>query len=163
MRKLLKSRYGRLTPIALFEQPGSERQVRILCVCDCGTVRDFMRCNLGRSARSCGCSKIKHGLSRTSEYNTWRLMIQRVTNPRDPDWHRYGGRGIGICAEWRSSFQSFIAYVGRRPSPDHSIDRFPNPDGNYEPGNVRWATPAQQALNHGSGCHKTGPKPRRRN
>ena len=67
--------------------------------------------------------------------------------PSNARWSRYGGRGISVSQRWRDSFESFLADVGRKPSPDHSLDRYPNPDGNYEPGNVRWATRAEQNAN----------------
>jgi hypothetical protein len=62
----------------------------------------------------------------------------------------YGGRGISVFPEWIDSFSAFLTHVGKRPSPRHSLDRYPNNDGNYEPGNVRWATKAEQAANRRS-------------
>lgn len=82
-----------------------------------------------------------------SEYRVWSSMKNRCTNPRFVDWHLYGGRGIQVCGRWRASFADFFADVGLRPSPKHTLDRWPNGDGNYEPGNVRWATPLEQGRN----------------
>lgn len=74
-------------------------------------------------------------------------MIQRCTNPNATNWHNYGGRGIQVCDEWMKSFETFYAHIGPKTTPRHSVDRFPNQNGNYEPGNVRWATPREQANN----------------
>jgi hypothetical protein len=74
-------------------------------------------------------------------------MIQRCTNLRRPEFPHYGGRGIIVCDHWRGAFTAFLADMGRAPSPKHSLDRFPDNDGNYEPGNVRWATAKEQRAN----------------
>lgn len=81
-------------------------------------------------------------------------MLDRCTNPNSDAWKYYGGRGVTVHLEWRASFEAFMQDVGRRISPSHSIDRHPNPDGNYEPGNVRWATPREQRLNRGKEMHR---------
>jgi hypothetical protein len=96
---------------------------------------------------------VKHGMYDFPEYTAWSAIKQRCYNPKNPGFRRYGGRGITMCARWMD-FESFLADVGRRPSPAHSIDRFPNNDGNYEPGNVRWATVAEQ---HANKTQRTSP------
>jgi hypothetical protein len=73
-------------------------------------------------------------------------MINRCEYEKNENYAFYGGRGIKVCERWRNSFEAFLADMGRRPSPQHSIDRKDN-DGNYEPGNVRWATKSEQAFN----------------
>lgn len=89
---------------------------------------------------------MKHGLYRTPEYMSWRNMISRCTNRHHPSWRHYGGRGITICDSWRKDFSCFYADMGERP-PGKSLDRYPNNDGNYEPGNCRWATRREQLIN----------------
>ncbi len=89
------------------------------------------------------------------EYNAWAGMIQRCFNENDPSYHRYGGRGITVAPTWRASFAAFLVDVGPKPSPEHSLDRYPNNDGNYEPGNVRWATRAEQLRNKRSNVNLT--------
>ena len=74
-------------------------------------------------------------------------MISRCANPKVKCFERYGGRGIAVCDRWRSSFENFLADMGKRPSDKHSIDRYPDNDGNYETGNVRWATAYDQNNN----------------
>lgn len=90
---------------------------------------------------------LKHGLSNTPEYRCWQQIKARCLNPEHRAYADYGGRGIGVHPAWVSSFETFLADVGSRPSPKHSLDRFPDNDGDYAPGNVRWATPTEQNNN----------------
>lgn len=99
----------------------------------------------------------KHGYRYTPEYTSWRHMKLRCTNKNRPDYKLYGGRGITVCDEWFKSFLSFYGYIGKRPTPQHSLDRI-NGDGNYEPGNVRWATKTEQCRNSRVGRGTTGIK-----
>lgn len=87
----------------------------------------------------------KHGRSFTPVYNAWRDMKQRCLKSYHPCYERYGGRGIKICERWMS-FDNFLADMGEKPSPKHSIERIDN-DGNYEPDNCKWATKVEQTRN----------------
>lgn len=96
---------------------------------------------------------MKHGDARgerrAPEYVSWRNMLKRCLNPNDDAYENYGGRGIKVCERWQRSYEAFLADVGRRPDPRpyrYTLDRI-EVDGNYEPGNVRWATPAEQNAN----------------
>ncbi len=101
-----------------------------------------------RSRRAVGNGRIvyPHGERTTPEYNSWRGMIQRCTNPNDPRYDLYGGRGIRVHPGWVASYFNFLKDMGRKPSPYHTLDRIDSCRG-YEPGNVRWATPEEQARN----------------
>jgi hypothetical protein len=90
-----------------------------------------------------------HGLSKTAEHRTWERMLQRCYNDKHKAYGDYGGRGIKVCKKWRGrrGFSAFLAHVGPRPSPKHSIDRYPDKNGNYVRGNVRWATRTEQNRN----------------
>ena len=140
--------------------PVGEHPVRWLCRCDCGTERMVLGGTLRRGeSHSCRClskeltiaRQTKHGESvlsaRTTEYTIWTKMIARCENQRDRGYPLYGGRGITVCDRWRDDFTVFLSDVGRRPSLRHSIDRYPDPHGNYEPSNIRWATSLQQGSN----------------
>lgn len=83
---------------------------------------------------------------RSPEYSIWASLKSRCLNPQDSHYPRYGGRGISVHPDWNHSFSSFIKSVGRRPNPALTLERIDN-NGNYEPGNVRWATTADQSRN----------------
>jgi hypothetical protein len=152
--------FGKLTVVAFARRSvtAGNRSLIWLCRCECGNPKEVYGTNLkyGRT-RSCGCARggwigdanRTHGKRRTPEYTIWCLMRRRCLDAKCPEYKRYGGRGIQVCSDWLgpSGFASFVAHIGPRPTRKHSIDRFPNNDGNYEPGNVRWATPIEQANN----------------
>lgn len=147
-------RFHRLT--VLGRAPNTSGQsARWLCRCDCGNEVVVLGGHLrSGNTKSCGCQRIdsarttnrKHGMAKSLAYKRWETIKQRCTNPKNPSYPNYGGRGIGICSEWAESFEAFHAAVGDPPSTSHSLDRINN-DGNYEPGNVRWATASEQQRN----------------
>jgi hypothetical protein len=117
-------------------------------VCDCG---NRGKTQVGHFARSKTCIKCRkpnltHGRNGSPEHVCWIEMRKRCENPNVKDYVRYGGRGIHVCERWQF-FENFLADMGPRPSTKHSIDRYPNRDGNYEPGNCRWATSTEQNNN----------------
>lgn len=131
----------------LDDDPSMGCNREVLCECNCGTVKGVRRYNLLYSvSKDCGCSKRTHGMTGTPEYRTWAGMINRCTNPNEPGWDNYGGRGITVCPEWRNSFEQFFADMGPKPSPGFSLDRVDNNKG-YSPSNCRWADPKTQARN----------------
>jgi hypothetical protein len=129
-------------------------------VCDCGNVSIVASWNLVSGGTvSCGCylkeislkHSLTHGQNRkgntSKEYRAWQAMKARCDNEKDPCYPDYGGRGIVVCERWLNSFENFFADMGKKPSVNHSLDRFPDMNGNYCPENCRWATQLQQAGN----------------
>lgn len=141
------SRYARLA-VLVDRELGSKQ---LHCRCDCGKLV-VLHAHLWGKQHSCGCwrdeavarHQTTHGLARTREYKTWVSMINRCTNPKADQWPNYGGRGISVCERWLD-VENFYADMAPRPA-GMTIDRI-DVNGNYEPGNVRWATPAQQRAN----------------
>lgn len=156
-RDITNRRFQRL--VALGPVDVRATYVRWLCQCDCGTQIILSMQNLtSGSAKSCGCYKRErareatslrnrtHGMSETTEYEIWCSMLKRCSDPSSKIFSYYGGRGITVCERWQK-FENFFSDMGHRPSLEHSIDRYPNNDGNYELGNVRWATRKEQGRN----------------
>lgn len=156
---VLGQRFGRLLVIEEFPAEPGLGYRRARCRCDCG-VESIVAVTSLRAGltRSCGCAireatrarSLRHGectdRKRTPEFRAWVGMKTRCLNVNVKSFPNYGGRGIVVCPRWLHSFENFLADMGRRPSPKHSIDRFDN-DGPYAPDNCRWATPHEQRLN----------------
>lgn len=146
-------RFGRLLVISADpERRGGHIAWR--CQCDCGAEVTIVGWSLRRGvSQSCGCLRQEkarvtprtHGLKQSPEYSVWLAMRQRCGNPKHVSYKHYGERGIKVCPEWHD-FGVFYRDMGPRPSPRHSIDRI-NVDGDYRPGNCRWATPSEQRRN----------------
>lgn len=135
-----------------------QKHNQYLCRCRCGKETRTCFSHLRRGiVKSCGClnsertrlRNLTHGEAtpgnRSREHVCWGSMWQRCTNPKTQSYRHYGGRGIVVCDRWKK-FENFLQDMGRKPSPDYSIDRINN-DGNYEPSNCRWATKSQQMRN----------------
>jgi hypothetical protein len=91
--------------------------------------------------------RVMDGRRKHPLYTIYALMLSRCYCKSNQDFHLYGERSILVCERWRNDFWAFVSDMGPRPSPKHSIDRYPNQNGNYEPGNVRWATQTEQCRN----------------
>ncbi len=145
-------RFGRLLVKSL-DGPG-KRGAIWNCVCDCGTEKKMVSADLVHGGVvSCGCYKRAvngqtsrtHGMSSTATYKIWQGMHKRCNNPKCRTYPLYGGRGIKVCERWES-FENFLEDMGERPADNLSLDRIDN-EGDYEPGNCRWATDTEQVNN----------------
>lgn len=156
IRDLVGTRYGRWV---VLRRSGMQY---CICRCECGIEKEVLISNLRRGkSLSCGClarelasfrskNAATHGHTRdhsmTPEYRAWHSMKRRCTRPTSPEYANYGGRGIKVCERWINSFEAFLSDMGLRPSSIHSLERINN-DGNYEPGNCKWATLKEQHRN----------------
>lgn len=143
------SRYRRGAPVRCSCPRGTEKIVGFGDLfsgksLSCGCLRGERLAQTNREANPA----IKHGLTGHPLFDTWRKMLSRCENPADKDWLNYGGRGISLCGAWRD-VAAYVAWIeanlGQRPD-GMTVDRINN-DGNYEPGNLRWATAAEQTRN----------------
>jgi hypothetical protein len=152
----LGERFGSLVVTGTTKR-GRYKMLKLLC--DCGNEHAATRSNLNKGTlNSCGCKMIEgrrrartHGHAssvkgRTKEYRVWAHIKDRCYNPKTKEFKNYGGRGIIVHKEWLDSYETFLRGVGPSPSPQHTLDRVDNDKG-YEPGNVRWATKAEQSRN----------------
>jgi hypothetical protein len=150
------SKHGMLTPLGPAGRNDRGLKLR-LYRCDCGTEKAIVEARVRYGdTQSCGCMKRKrptHGMNRTREHRIWCGIKKRCLTPTCHEFRWYGGRGIRVCDEWAADFAAFYRDVGPCPGPGYSIDRINN-DGNYEPGNVRWATAIEQS--HNSRAFKNG-------
>lgn len=153
--------FGRLTVIKRSRSHAYGKSIPAYWItrCQCGRLKEVRGSHLrSGNVRSCGCLTIdvmtrrstKHGeydgQKWSPEYLAWASMKARCLNKKSRAYKSYGGRGIKIAEEWLESPMAFIRHVGRRPSQAHSIER-KNNDGDYKPGNVRWATDKEQQRN----------------
>lgn len=149
---LLGKRIGRL--VVIERAHNISHRAAWLCLCDCGNTHVVSSHILQRKAtRSCGCLHIERMLTHghTSrgkihpEYNVWKTMRQRCSNPNRNSYPNYGGRGIQVCARWDTSFGNFIADMGPRPK-GYTIERIDN-DDDYKPTNCKWIPLTEQWKN----------------
>lgn len=149
------AKFGRWTVVDSDSGRTKSGQRLALCKCECGNEGQVVAAKLKNGwSTSCGCFSAdhqrdlhtRHGLSRTPTYNTWIKIRDRCQNNKNAKYPDYGGRGIQVCDRWQS-FENFLADMGIKPGREFSIDRYPNNDGNYEPGNCRWATAKEQSNN----------------
>lgn len=148
-------RFGRLVALSRGPKKDNRPTSYWMCACDCGNVVNIRMDHLSSGKiQSCGCIRkehigsvnVSHGMSGCSEYGIWENIKKRCYNPKNIGYHRYGGKGIVMCDEWRDSFEAFYRDMGPRPSSAHSVDRRNGKEG-YAKNNCHWATHIEQANN----------------
>lgn len=149
--------FGQLTVIEYAGMSNRERKRPLWkCRCACGgfktatvTLLRAGQCNQCDTClrRRLSITSHRHGYYKRPEYRSWAQAIQRCNNPRASHYSDYGGRGIRICDRWKNSFIDFIADMGPMPVGCDSLDRYPDQNGDYAPGNCRWANQYQQMSN----------------
>lgn len=157
-RKEIGNLYGKLRVISHvgFNKYGHDLWE---CSCDCGITGIIIPGVSLRSGNSltCGCGRKKHGHRLASgsspTYSAWTSMLRRCDSPHNDSYMRYGGRGIEVCARWLESFENFLEDMGEKPH-GKTLDRI-DVNGNYDPGNCRWATIKEQNRNKTSNVYLT--------
>lgn len=130
--------------------PGGQRY-RLKCVCGNRITKPrFYLVRRQNPLKHCGCKTFRQDPDIIYTRNSWYAMMSRCYYPGHVSWKEYGGRGIQVCYRWHKDnpkgFENFVADMGIRPK-GKSLDRYPDVNGNYEPGNCRWATPSEQTMN----------------
>ena len=154
---MIGSKFGMLTVVSEVDRDKNSLR-RYACKCDCGGSSIVLAGNLKKgNSTSCGCKRrdssskrmktlnARHLMTDTKVWRSWAAMLERTTSKTCQHYPRYGGAGIGVFVEWLV-FENFYAYIGDPPSNEHTIDRIDGSNG-YFPGNVRWASKKEQALN----------------
>ncbi len=168
-KNIAGQKFGRLTAIK-YTHSNNDHKSCWDCICECGAFVNVTGKSLrSGGTKSCGCLKkesgtsnrLKHGFKRRAYihplYYTWQAMIDRCHRPNNKKYHCYGGRGIKVCDKWRHDFTSFLNDMGEKTSPKLTLERINN-EGNYEPGNCKWATWAEQSMNKRTNLKNNNPR-----